>query len=245
MASSGVVSGPASRTEWLRLAERVAWVAGASLLLLYAAIRYQGAAGSRRELQRFREARAAPSAPAVPAPANAGQPADLLPVSRPSSLASQESKPDVSLWSPERIRAWRESLKAAAPPPLAVLRIPKIGLEVSVLEGTDEEILNRAVGHIEDTPLPGEPGNCGVAGHRDGFFRGLKDIARGDTLEVETLKSTETYIIEQISIVSPEDVSVLDPTPGSVLTLVTCYPFYFVGSAPQRYIVRAVRNPRT
>ncbi len=240
MALSGVVSGPAPRTGWLRLAERVAWVAGVSLLLLYAAIRYQGAAGSRRELQRFREARTAASAPspAPPPPTAVSQAAGFL-------SAGPASPPDVSLWSPERIRAWRESLKAAAPPPLAVLRIPKIGLEVSVLEGTDEEILNRAVGHIEDTPFPGEPGNCGVAGHRDGFFRGLKDIARGDILEVETLKSTETYVIEQISIVSPEDVSVLDPTPGSVLTLVTCYPFYFVGSAPQRYIVRAVRSPRT
>ena len=98
-----------------------------------------------------------------------------------------------------------------------------------------------ALGHIEDTALPGAVGNAGIAGHRDGFFRGLKDILPGDTIEIDTLVRKEIYRVERTWIVDPSDVSVLDPTPSASLTLVTCYPFYFVGSAPQRFIVRAVR----
>ncbi len=122
-----------------------------------------------------------------------------------------------------------------------MLRIPKIRLEVAVLPGTDDRTLDRGVGHIEDTAPPGTDGNSGLAGHRDGFFRGLKDIAPGDAIVLETLDATETYLVERTWIVNPDDVSVLDPTPTRSLTLVTCYPFYFVGSAPQRFIVRAVR----
>jgi sortase A len=122
-----------------------------------------------------------------------------------------------------------------------VLRIQRVGLEVPVLEGTDDWTLNRAVGHIADTAVPGTAGNSGIAGHRDGFFRALKDLAPGDTLELETLQSNEIYRVERTWIVDPDDVTVLDPTPSSAMTLVTCYPFYFVGSAPQRYIVRAAR----
>ena len=149
----------------------------------------------------------------------------------------------LSLWSPKRIQAWQDSLVKASPEALAVLRIPRISLEVPVLEGTDDWTLNRAVGHIEDTAGLGGNGNVGIAGHRDGFFRGLKDVAVGDALELETQRGIERYLIERIWVVEPEDVSVLDPTPAPAVTLVTCYPFYFIGSAPQRYIVRAVRTP--
>ena len=98
------------------------------------------------------------------------------------------------------------------------------------------------MGHVENTALPGTDGNSGIAGHRDGFFRGLKDIGPGDAIELETLRGKkEVYRVERIWVVDPEDVSVLDPTPTRSLTLVTCYPFYHVGPAPQRYIVRAVR----
>ena len=110
-----------------------------------------------------------------------------------------------------------------------------------MLEGTDDFTLNRAVGHIANTARPGSDGNSGIAGHRDGFFRGLKDITPGDAIELETLDGSEVYRVERTWIVDPEDVSVLDPTPARSLTLVTCYPFYFIGSAPRRFIVRAVR----
>jgi sortase A len=151
---------------------------------------------------------------------------------------------DKSLWSPQRIQAWQSLAALPRPVPLAMFRIPRIRLSVPVLEGTDDVTLNRALGHIEDTAAPGAAGNTGIAGHRDGFFRGLKDAIVGDVIELETLRESQSYRIERIWIVDPSDVSVLDPTSEQSITLVTCYPFYFVGSAPQRFIVRAVRVDR-
>ena len=145
-------------------------------------------------------------------------------------------------WGASRVKAWRESLKQLAPPPLATLRIPRLGLRVNVLEGTDDWTLNRAVGHIADTAAPGSTGNVGLAGHRDGFFRGLKDIAVGDAIELSTAGRVDRYHVQKIWIVAPSDVWVLDPTDSPALTLVTCYPFYFIGSAPKRFIVRAARE---
>ena len=129
-----------------------------------------------------------------------------------------------------------------APPPVAMLRIPKIHLEVPVLPGTDDRTLDHGVGLIEDTAEPGMVGNSGIAGHRDGFFRGLKDVVQGDTIRLDTLHGSFVYRVERTWIVKPEDVSVLEPTPVPAITLVTCYPFYFQGSAPMRFIVRAVRD---
>ncbi len=150
-------------------------------------------------------------------------------------------KPDFSLWSTKRIQEYEESLAAHFAPALALLRIPKIDLEVPILEGTDDLSLNRAVGHIAGTPKPGESGNIGIAGHRDGFFRGLKDVSTGDTIEIVTQDGVNRYVIDEITVVKPTDVSVLSPRAQPSVTLVTCYPFYFIGSAPQRYIVRASR----
>lgn len=149
---------------------------------------------------------------------------------------------DFSLWSEGRVEAYRNTPVDQDSVPLAVLRIPGIDLEVPVFDGTDEFTLNRAVGRIAGTARPGEPGNLGIAGHRDGFFRGLKDVSIGDVVELQTLTGTERYAITSITITTPSDVEVLDPTSETSITLVTCYPFYFVGSAPQRYIVRATRQ---
>lgn len=149
--------------------------------------------------------------------------------------------PDQRLWSEKRVRAWRATFHRDAAPPLAVLRIPRLGLEAAVLEGTDEWTLDRGVGHIEETALPGVAGNIGIAGHRDGFFRVLEHVRVGDRLEVQTLDGVQLYQIARTWIVDPEDVSVLDPTSTPSVTLVTCYPFYFVGPAPRRFIVRAER----
>ena len=205
---------------WL-LAERTAWAVGVVCLATWGALNIEGMMGARRELARFAALQAA----------------------APLETAS----PDLSLWDHERIIAWRSALSEPAPPPLAVLRIPKIRLEVAVLPGTDDFTLNRAVGHIEGTALPGTDGNSGVAGHRDGFFRGLKDVGPADAIELDTSRGKELYRVERTWVVYPEDVSVLDatPTPTPSLTLVTCYPFYHVGPAPQRYIVRAVRADDT
>jgi sortase A len=200
---------------WL-LAERTALVFGLVCLVAWGALKIAGLAGARHELARFTELQAASRKPIA--------------------------TPDMSLWSPGRVRAWQTAMNDPAPPPLAVLRIPKIGLEVAVLPGTDDATLNRAVGHIDGTALPLTDGNSAIAGHRDGFFRGLKDIGEGDAIEIETVQRKDVYRVERAWIVPPEDVSVLDATPTRSLTLVTCYPFYFVGSAPKRYIVRAVAS---
>ena len=215
--------------KWLRWLERLAWGAGIALLVIWAAAKIHSAVGSRRDLQRFSEARRAPtSRPALP-----------VETPSPARVLTSEAPPDESLWSKQRIEGYQASLSEKTSDPLAILRIPKIGLEVAVLEGTDDLVLNRAVGHIEDTPKPGENGNVGIAGHRDGFFRGLKDVVAGDQMQLIVADRTDTYVIDHIQIVSPDDVSVLEATPTSSLTLVTCYPFYFIGSAPQRYIVHA------
>lgn len=156
-----------------------------------------------------------------------------------------QAAPDQHLWSPERVSAYAVAGNQAAPTPLAVLRIARLGIEAPVLEGTDDETLNRGVGHIDDTAKPGDAGNSGIAGHRDGFFRPLKDARVGDLVEIETPHDVRHYRIERTWVVDPEDVAVLDPTPLPSITLVTCYPFYFIGSAPQRFIVRAVLTSST
>jgi sortase A len=186
-------------------------------------------------------AAAAPAAPppAAPAPGATAVAASAAPAAAPPAV--DPATIDTTLWSEERIKAWKSTLDLPSPAPLAILRIPRIRLEVPVLEGTDDVTLDRAVGHIEGTPLPGTDGNSGIAGHRDGFFRGLKDIAVGDAIEIETLQEKkEIYQITHTWIVTEDDVWVLDPTPTRALTLVSCYPFYFVGHAPKRFIVRAV-----
>lgn len=147
--------------------------------------------------------------------------------------------PDLRLWSENRIKAYRSSLLATVPPPLGVLDIPSLQLQVPVLEGTDDLTLDRAVGHIAGTAWLSDGGNIGIAGHRDGFFRALKDIHVGDTINLHSQQGSTHYLVDDIQIVSPDDVSVLKPRAKSSLTLVTCYPFYFVGSAPLRYIVFA------
>jgi sortase A len=142
----------------------------------------------------------------------------------------------------KRITAYQESLTEHFAPPLAVLEIPKIGLEVPVFNGTDDLTLNRGVGRILGTASVGRGGNVGIAGHRDGFFRGLKDVQVGDRIELQTAKGTETYRVSDIEITVPTDLQVLAERGLPTLTLVTCYPFYFIGNAPKRYIVRATAS---
>ena len=146
----------------------------------------------------------------------------------------------MKLWSPTRVRLYKVALERETPSTLAILSIPRLMLEVPVYDGTSDAVLDLAAGRIEDTALPGTPGNVGIAAHRDGFFRVLKDIKEGDELVLDTAVATEHYRVEWIRITTPDDVSVIDPTPGPAVTLVGCYPFYHVGSAPKRFIVRAV-----
>ncbi|MEO5923683.1 MAG: class D sortase [Bryobacteraceae bacterium] len=121
------------------------------------------------------------------------------------------------------------------------VEIERLGVSVIVMEGTGSSTLRRAVGHIEGTALPGQPGNIGLAGHRDSFFRPLRNIQQNDVITLTTLLGEYRYRVLSAKIVPPTDVSVLAPGEGQVLTLVTCYPFYFVGPAPDRFVVRAMR----
>jgi sortase A len=159
-----------------------------------------------------------------------------------SRQLAQSPPPDQTLWSDQRKAHYAESLPARVDAPRALIRIPSIDMTAPVFAGTSELVLNRGVGWIEGTASPGDAGNIGLAGHRDGYFRGLKDVELGDSLEIETLEGIRSYKITELFIVDPSDVYVLEPTREPSVTLVTCYPFYFVGSAPQRYIVRGVLN---
>jgi sortase A len=148
---------------------------------------------------------------------------------------------DVSLWSPKRVVAYEKALLMKLDAPLAVLSVPRLGIEVPVYEGTDDLTLNRGAGRISGSARLDEAGNIGIAAHRDGFFRKLKDISKGDRILLSTGRTTYDYVVDDIEIVAPSNVSVLGPRPKPTLTLVTCYPFYFVGDAPKRYIVHAAR----
>ena len=159
----------------------------------------------------------------------------------PGSLDLPSDSPvDFRLWSPKRISAYEESLAQKKDAPIAILHIPKINLQVPVFNGTDDLALNRGVGRILGTARIGHKGNLGIAGHRDGFFRGLQNVAPGDVVAVVRPRHTDIYTVSTTRIVLPEDVSVLNETAEPTLTLVTCFPFYFVGHAPKRYIVTAV-----
>ena len=204
----------------MRQLERLLLIVGAVMLALYGAARIHRTVLSNAELQKFKtQQRVSAAAP------------------RGVTLAT--AIPDLSLWSEKRVKEYQESLAEHFPPALGILRIPKINVEVPVLEGTDDLSLNRGVGHVTGTANPGRDGNVAIAGHRDGFFRGLKDVFLGDKVELVTPQRTETYIIDRITIVQPSDVSVLQPRSHASVTLITCYPFYFIGSAPQRFIVQA------
>jgi sortase A len=136
---------------------------------------------------------------------------------------------------------------APGPPAIATsgligrIEIPRLQLSAIVIEGDDSKTLRRAVGHIVGSPLPGQLGNVALTGHRDTFFRPLRNIRRNDTIVVTTLQGEYRYRVVSTKVVGPNDIAVLDPSVKEILTLVTCYPFYFVGAAPERFIVRAER----
>lgn len=123
---------------------------------------------------------------------------------------------------------------------VGMLDVPRLELSTPVIQGDDDRTLKRAVGHLPDTPLPWEPGNSAIAGHRDGLFRPLKDVKVGDEIRFRTPREEIRYRVSRTAIVMPNDVSVLAPG-KSALTLITCYPFHYVGTAPKRFIVHAER----
>lgn len=200
----------------LRGIEILAWCVGVSLLVTYASTRAWYTHSRDRGIATFEAA---------------------------TALARSADPVDMTTWSRARVDRYRESLRESreSMAPQAVLRIPSVNLVVPVFEGTSDLNLNRGAGRIESTARIGEAGNVGIAAHRDGFFRVLKDVRVGDTLLLERIAATDAYRVVSMTIVDPAEVSVLAPTTIQSVTLVTCYPFYYVGSAPRRFIVRAQR----
>jgi sortase A len=208
------------RTLW-RALELALWLVGVALLLTYGAARTWSFHQQQAGLEQFAAARTQESAGAMIVPATM----PVLP------------DPDRTLWSAQRSRAYDTGNVRTAP--LGVLRIPSINLAVPIYEGTADSTLDRGAGRIEGTAQLDELGNVGIAAHRDGFFRALKDIDVGAELTLQTLQGDRRYRVTRLLVTDPADVAVIGKTPTAVVTLVTCYPFYFVGSAPQRFIVRA------
>ncbi len=135
-------------------------------------------------------------------------------------------------------------------PPIAVgdvigeIHVPRLGLKATVIQGDSESVLRHAVGHLPDTALPGHGGNVALAAHRDGLFRPLRNVRRGDLIVLQSRNGEIEYEVEWTAVVAPGDTQVIQPTREPALTLVTCFPFYFVGSAPKRFIVRAREVPK-
>lgn len=172
-------------------------------------------------------AAAAPGQPRDAAWAMPSLPVDALPA------------PDTRLWSPGRIADYQASLQRDLPPVLGILNVPSLGLELPVYSTDSELTMDRGAGVIDGMAYPHEGGNIGIAGHRDGYFRALKDISLGDKVVLETLEGPKYFTVDATRIVEIEDTHVLADTDEQRLTLVTCYPFYFVGHAPQRFVVSA------
>lgn len=212
----------------LKKVERLLLLTGLALLSVYAMAEIHRLVVSRAALVSFR---------AIQKTTSAGDKQGV-------GSQQSESSVDFRLWSAERIEAYLESLTKNFDPPLAVLRIERLRIEAPVFNGTDELTLNRGAGRIIGTGVPGEGGNIGISAHRDGFFRSLKDVLIGDSIVLELASGeTGTYVVDEIQIVTPENVEVLKPRAAPSVTLVTCYPFYFIGSAPKRFIVQgSLRN---
>jgi len=205
-----------------RAAERVLGLSGLFCLSLFLLIQWQHRANAQGAVQAFYSQRNDASSQEGFA----------------ASLQRAISGTDQSLWSTGRIEAFLGAPRGSNTA-VAVLRVPRLSLEAPVFEGARERELDRGPGWIRGTADIGGQGNIGIAGHRDGFFRVLKDIEAGDTIELLGRDSLTRYQVTHTWVVEPGDVHVLDPTAEPAVTLVTCYPFYFVGHAPQRFIVRA------
>ena len=149
----------------------------------------------------------------------------------------------------EQTAAFEQQARAHAAPGavktgglVGMLDVPRLQLSTPVIQGDDTGTLKRSVGHLPDTPMPWDAGNSAMAGHRDGLFRPLKDVKIGDEIRFRTTRDEYRYRVTKTSIVKPDDLSVLEPQAGTAtLTLITCYPFYYVGSAPKRFVVHAAR----
>jgi LPXTG-site transpeptidase (sortase) family protein len=209
--------------------------------------RRQGIAGFEETVNQF-AVQQAEYADAAKTQAPSGQVA-MLQSTVPPSLNPQEfdhlptltdaGDPDTTLWAPSRIADYQRSLDADLPSVLGVLEVPSVDLKVPVYSVDTDLTMDRGSGIIDGMAFPHESGNIGISGHRDGYFRALKDIEVGDKIILQTLEGPKHFVVDAAHIVEISDTSLLQDTQEQTVTLVTCYPFYFVGHAPQRFIVTA------
>jgi len=230
------VTGRVSRASTSRVLELGCWGLGTVLLGLYYSALAFGESGRRGGIAEFAEIRAATELAATtyqPTPQRGEAAASE------TATPSQLEAPDGSTPTPAELNA---AVAGSASPerPEAVLRIQRVGLEVPVYADVGERNLIRGAGLIAGTGLPGSRGNVAIAAHRDGYFRALEHVVLGDLIALESLSGIQRYRVTELSVVEPDDLSPLRESEIPAVTLVTCYPFYFVGYAPQRYIVRAV-----
>lgn len=236
-----------------RLLEGTAWTLGTLLVVAYFGARAYGEIERRLAVSTFGQAQGPvlsqtrPQLRSQPVPAKARKraAAEISGESRAIGSESPSADPggERANWSASRIRAFQTvaaERNESSAPPAALLRIRRVGLEVPVYAEASERNLNRGAGLIAGTSAPQGDGNTGIAAHRDGYFRVLADVVVGDVLDLETHSGQRRYRVTELSVVEPADLSPLDATDVPAITLVTCYPFYFAGPAPQRYIVRAV-----
>ncbi len=212
-----------------RFSEAACWGLGLGLIALYGGARAYGELERREAIAAFSEARF-----------QADAETDGWRGAAPLAQRVPVRMPDQTYWSASRIHAYAARAADQTTPAVAILRIAEVELEVPVYTDVSERNLNRGAGLIAGTAAPDSNGNVGIAAHRDGYFRALERVKVGDLVELETRSQRRRYRITELAIVKPSDLSPLRETSVAAVTLVTCYPFYFVGSAPQRYIVRAV-----
>lgn len=218
----------------LRIMEILCWVSGALLFALYFGLRFDGEIERQQAIAEFKAA-------ALSVPRTRVSPVPEKHSNEPVSLTY--AAPDKTDWSKSRIQRFRSANSDRAQKtglPVAILEIPRIGLEVPVYTIPSERNLNRGAALVAGTAAPDTVGNTAIAAHRDGYFRALEHITLGDILTVRTLSENRRYKVVWTRVVKPTDVSVLRQIKVPSVTLITCYPFYFVGSAPSRFIVRAV-----
>jgi sortase A len=228
---------------FMKFIERLLWVSGSLMLAFF--LGYLGLAEMQRknDVETFKDEQRSGELVEI-TPSERLQLAKYLPPvlesDEPPVIDYKLRPPDKSLWSAGRVSSFAASLGKDSSEILGVLEIPRLELEVPLYDGASDLNMDRGIARIEGTAMPDEAGNMGIAGHRDGYFRVLKDIKFGDEMILNSGAGEKRYRVQELMIVEPSAVDVLDHTEDTSITLVTCYPFYFVGHAPQRFIVRAV-----
>ena len=233
----GSHSMPLQGSKWIfRSAESLAYMAGLLLTGFFVVQLAQGEVERQGDIAEFEQMSTARGGQQYTT--NAGVPeSDAAESSQPDF--SDVDDPDTRLWAPGRIADYQASLKAELPQVMGVLEIPSVGLKVPVYVTNTDLVMDRGAGIIDGMAYPHELGNIGISGHRDGYFRVLKDVQPGDAIVLQTLRGEKRFKIEATTVVAISDTTLLRDTPDQMVTLVTCYPFYFVGHAPKRFIVTA------